>query len=140
MPGKIYVRKLNSFFISLLMNLYRRYLKLHFCNFFSKSLSLDFFVSMSILVNVLLVRVILVSVIWTSVLLVSVCEPPNYEDSHTLNFSLNWPTGPIQSLSPNIRLSVCLCHFFGVLFRNLITPIYKGQKSNWPIAKIFLRE
>ena len=26
-------------------------------------------------------------------------------------FSLNWPTGPIQSLSPDVRLSVCLFVF-----------------------------
>ena len=57
-------------------------------------------------------------------------------------FSLNWPTGPIQSLSCDVRL-LCVCHvsvpLFAV-FKHIITPIYKGPKSNGPIAEIFLRE
>ena len=60
--------------------------------------------------------------------------------------SLNWPTGPIQSLICNICLSVCLsvclqvCATFYVFFKRLCTPIYIGWKSNQPITKKFRRE
>ena len=82
------------------------------------------------------------------------CKQPRYNQqivnydtnthSHTYTeiafFSLNWPTGPFQSLCRGVRLCMCLC--VCAIFFNfslcLITPIYKGWTSNWPIAKRFL--
>ena len=60
----------------------------------------------------------------------------------TIIFTESSPTGPIQSLSCNfcLCLCVCVCTTFCVFLLFLITPIYKGQKSNRPIAKRFLRE
>ena len=43
------------------------------------------------------------------------------------------------SLSRNVRLSV-VCATFLRLKKSLLTPNYKGQKSNRPIAKRFLGE
>ena len=51
-----------------------------------------------------------------------------------MKFSLNRPTGPIQSLSHDVRL--CFC----VFFKPLISPIYKCYRSNWSIAKRFVWE
>ena len=55
-------------------------------------------------------------------------------------FSLDRPTGPIQSLSRNVRLSVVCAPFCLLFFKCLITSIYKGQKSNQPITKRLLME
>ena len=57
-------------------------------------------------------------------------------------FSLNWLTGLIQSPSFNAHLScVCVCVMWLCLiflsFLHLITPIYKGWKSNRPMAYRF---
>ena len=59
-----------------------------------------------------------------------------------LSFSLNQPTGPIQSLSCVFRLCVCLCvcATFCVKNKRFISPIYKCCKSNQSIKKIFITE
>ena len=59
--------------------------------------------------------------------------------SFLTSLSLNRPTGPIQPLSCDVRLSVCLCLFL-CFIKHLITPIHKGRKYNRSIAKRFLRE
>ena len=57
-------------------------------------------------------------------------------------FSLNGPTGPIQSLTCNVCVCVwdSVCHFCAFFFKRLITPIYKCCNSIRSISKRFLRE
>ena len=62
--------------------------------------------------------------------------------STTLHFLTEFSHWLIQSLSRNVCVCVCLCvcHFFCLFFKRLNTLIYKGEKSNRPIAKIFFGE
>ena len=52
--------------------------------------------------------------------------------STSLLFSLNRPSGPIQSISRDVRLSVCMyvpsCE---VPFKRLFAPIYEGHRLNF---------
>ena len=60
------------------------------------------------------------------------------QSSNSFTFSLYGSTGPIQSLSCNVRLSACLsvCHTtFCIFFKRHITPVYKCCKSDRSIAK-----
>lgn len=50
--------------------------------------------------------------------------------------SAHWPNSVSKLQYPSV---CCLCHFL-LFFMGLITPIYKVEKSNPPIAKRFLRE
>ena len=60
--------------------------------------------------------------------------------SHFVRCSLNWPTGPIPSLSLNLRLCVlCVSVPLFLFFKLLITPIYKGWTSNWSFTKRYER-
>ena len=61
--------------------------------------------------------------------------PQNNIEHFNIIFSLNWPTWPIQSLSCDVRLFDCLCHFLRIFFNVLLLPFTKvesqiGQSQN----------
>ena len=60
--------------------------------------------------------------------------------SVTKKFSLNRHTGPIQSLSGDVRPCVCRCHFFCVFYNVLIFPFTKIKSPIDILQKIFLME
>ena len=64
--------------------------------------------------------------------------PSNYIGK-ILDDGFHWVSGPIQSLSRNVGMSVC-CATFCVFLKCITSPIYKCCKSNRSIEKRFLWE